>query len=63
LYDDAVSPAILEFARREARKMLIGSDHASLAASLAQTGRRVVRLVGRDPHSTANPAITARHPG
>jgi uroporphyrin-III C-methyltransferase/precorrin-2 dehydrogenase/sirohydrochlorin ferrochelatase len=48
LYGDGVSPAVLEFARREAKKMLVGSDQASLAISLAQASRRVVRLVSGD---------------
>jgi uroporphyrin-III C-methyltransferase/precorrin-2 dehydrogenase/sirohydrochlorin ferrochelatase len=48
LYDDRVSPAVLEFARREAKKMLVGSDQTSLAVGLAQAGRRVVRLVSSD---------------
>jgi uroporphyrin-III C-methyltransferase/precorrin-2 dehydrogenase/sirohydrochlorin ferrochelatase len=45
LYDGSVSPAVLEFARREAKKLLIESDQSTLATGLAQTGRRVVRLV------------------
>ena len=48
LFDDRVSPAVLEFARREAKKMLVGSDQGSLAIGLAQAGRRVVRLVSGD---------------
>jgi uroporphyrin-III C-methyltransferase/precorrin-2 dehydrogenase/sirohydrochlorin ferrochelatase len=59
LFDDLVSPDILEFARREAKKMLIGkTGHGpsckqdeinSLMVGLAQSGRRVVRLKGGDP--------------
>ena len=59
LFDHLVSPAILDFARREARKMLVGkTGHApsckqddinALMVSLAKAGRRVVRLKGGDP--------------
>ncbi|HVY56366.1 MAG TPA: siroheme synthase CysG [Xanthobacteraceae bacterium] len=59
LYDDLVAPEILEFARREAKKMLVGkTGHApsckqddinTLMVSLAKSGRRVVRLKGGDP--------------
>jgi uroporphyrin-III C-methyltransferase/precorrin-2 dehydrogenase/sirohydrochlorin ferrochelatase len=48
LYDARVPPAVLEFARREAKKMLLGIDQGNLAAGLAQAGRRVVRLVISD---------------
>jgi uroporphyrin-III C-methyltransferase / precorrin-2 dehydrogenase / sirohydrochlorin ferrochelatase len=59
LFDDLVSADILDFARREAKKMLVGkTGHApscrqddinSLMISLAKAGRRVVRLKGGDP--------------
>jgi uroporphyrin-III C-methyltransferase/precorrin-2 dehydrogenase/sirohydrochlorin ferrochelatase len=59
LFDHLVSPAILDFARREAKKMLVGkTGHApsckqddinALMVSLAKAGRRVVRLKGGDP--------------
>ncbi len=59
LFDDLVSPDILEFARREAKKMLVGkTGHGpackqdeinGLMVGLARTGRRVVRLKGGDP--------------
>jgi uroporphyrin-III C-methyltransferase/precorrin-2 dehydrogenase/sirohydrochlorin ferrochelatase len=59
LFDDLVAPDILDFARREAKKMLVGkTGHApsckqddinALMISLAKTGRRVVRLKGGDP--------------
>ena len=59
LFDDLVSPDILDFARREARKMLVGKtghrasckqdDINALMISLAKAGRRVVRLKGGDP--------------
>jgi uroporphyrin-III C-methyltransferase/precorrin-2 dehydrogenase/sirohydrochlorin ferrochelatase len=59
LFDDLVSPDILDFARREAKKMLVGkTGHApsckqddinTLMVSLAKAGRRVVRLKGGDP--------------
>src|SRR5208282_3653247 len=59
LFDDLVSADILDFARREAKKMLVGkTGHApsckqddinALMISLAKAGRRVVRLKGGDP--------------
>ncbi|QRG09222.1 uroporphyrinogen-III C-methyltransferase [Xanthobacter dioxanivorans] len=59
LYDDLVSPAILDFSRREARKMLVGKtgygpsckqdDINALMVDLAREGRRVVRLKGGEP--------------
>jgi uroporphyrin-III C-methyltransferase / precorrin-2 dehydrogenase / sirohydrochlorin ferrochelatase len=59
LFDDLVSTDILDFARREAKKMLVGkTGHApscrqddinALMVSLAKAGRRVVRLKGGDP--------------
>jgi uroporphyrin-III C-methyltransferase/precorrin-2 dehydrogenase/sirohydrochlorin ferrochelatase len=50
--NDLVSPAIVDFARREARKLLVsnpGDD--ALVIRLAQAGRRVVYLVHGDPKS------------
>jgi uroporphyrin-III C-methyltransferase / precorrin-2 dehydrogenase / sirohydrochlorin ferrochelatase len=59
LYDDLVGDGILGFARREARKILVGKrggrtsckqeDITALAVLLAQEGNRVVRLKGGDP--------------
>ncbi|WP_029003642.1 siroheme synthase CysG [Azorhizobium doebereinerae] len=59
LYDDLVSEAVLDFARREARKMLVGKtgygpsckqdDINALMVQLAREGRRVVRLKGGEP--------------
>jgi uroporphyrin-III C-methyltransferase / precorrin-2 dehydrogenase / sirohydrochlorin ferrochelatase len=59
LFDALVAPDILDFARREARKMLVGKtghkvscrqdDINALMISLAKAGRRVVRLKGGDP--------------
>ena len=59
LIDDLVAPAILDFARREAKKMMVGkTGHApsckqdeinALMVSLARAGKRVVRLKGGDP--------------
>jgi uroporphyrin-III C-methyltransferase/precorrin-2 dehydrogenase/sirohydrochlorin ferrochelatase len=59
LFDHLVSAEILDFARREAKKMLVGkTGHApscrqddinALMISLARAGRRVVRLKGGDP--------------
>jgi len=59
LFDHLVSAEVLDFARREARKMLVGKagyapsckqdDINALMVSLATAGRRVVRLKGGDP--------------
>ena len=59
LFDDLVSPEVLDFARREAKKMLVGktghgpsskqSDINELTVELARNGKRVVRLKGGDP--------------
>jgi uroporphyrin-III C-methyltransferase/precorrin-2 dehydrogenase/sirohydrochlorin ferrochelatase len=59
LYDRLVSPEILELARREARRMLVGKagngprcrqdDINALMVKLAGSGHRVVRLKGGDP--------------
>jgi uroporphyrin-III C-methyltransferase / precorrin-2 dehydrogenase / sirohydrochlorin ferrochelatase len=59
LVDDLVAPEILDFARREARKMLVGkTGHGpsckqeeinALMVALAKVGKRVVRLKGGDP--------------
>jgi uroporphyrin-III C-methyltransferase/precorrin-2 dehydrogenase/sirohydrochlorin ferrochelatase len=59
LFDDLVSAEVLDFARREARKMLVGKtgfgpsckqeDINALMVGLARQGKRVVRLKGGDP--------------
>jgi uroporphyrin-III C-methyltransferase/precorrin-2 dehydrogenase/sirohydrochlorin ferrochelatase len=59
LFDDLVSREVLDFARREARKILVGKtghgpackqdDINTLMVGLARQGRRVVRLKGGDP--------------
>src|SRR6185295_15021450 len=59
LFDDLVARDILDFARREARKMLVGKtgygpsckqdEINTLMIQLAKNGRRVVRLKGGDP--------------
>jgi uroporphyrin-III C-methyltransferase / precorrin-2 dehydrogenase / sirohydrochlorin ferrochelatase len=59
LYDRLVSPEILELARREAKRMLVGKagngprcrqdDINALMLKLARSGQRVVRLKGGDP--------------
>jgi uroporphyrin-III C-methyltransferase/precorrin-2 dehydrogenase/sirohydrochlorin ferrochelatase len=48
LFDESVSAEILDFARREAKKMLVGKTRHALIVSLAKAGRRVVRLRGGD---------------
>jgi uroporphyrin-III C-methyltransferase / precorrin-2 dehydrogenase / sirohydrochlorin ferrochelatase len=71
LFDHLVSAEILDFARREAKKMLVGKtgyapsckqdDINALMVSLAKAGRRVVRLKGGDPmiFGRADEEITA----
>ncbi len=59
LFDDLVAPAVLDYARREARRMLVGKrghgpscrqeDIVALMVSLARAGKRVVRLKSGDP--------------
>jgi len=59
LFDDLVSTDILDLARREAKKMLVGKtgyapscrqdEINALMISLAKSGRAVVRLKGGDP--------------
>ncbi|WP_245434257.1 siroheme synthase CysG [Pseudolabrys taiwanensis] len=59
LFDDLVSRDVLDFARREARKLLVGKtgfgpsckqdDINTLMVGLAKQGKRVVRLKGGDP--------------
>jgi uroporphyrin-III C-methyltransferase/precorrin-2 dehydrogenase/sirohydrochlorin ferrochelatase len=59
LFDDLVARDVLDFARREARKMLVGKtgygpsckqdEINTLMIQLAKSGRRVVRLKGGDP--------------
>ena len=59
LIDDLVSPQVLDFARREAKKMMVGkTGHGpacrqdeinALMIKLARSGKRVVRLKGGDP--------------
>jgi uroporphyrin-III C-methyltransferase/precorrin-2 dehydrogenase/sirohydrochlorin ferrochelatase len=59
LFDDLVSRDVLDFARREARKMLVGKtgygpsckqdDINDLMVGLAKQSKRVVRLKGGDP--------------
>ncbi len=59
LIDDLVSSEVLDFARREAKKMLVGKtgygpackqdEINALMISLAKAGKRVVRLKGGDP--------------
>jgi uroporphyrin-III C-methyltransferase/precorrin-2 dehydrogenase/sirohydrochlorin ferrochelatase len=59
LIDGLVSPDILDFARREAKKMLVGKtgrackqdEINALMIALAEAGRRVVRLTGGGPMS------------
>ena len=59
LFDDLVSRDVLDFARREAKKMLVGKtgygpsckqdEINALMVGLAKQGKRVVRLKGGDP--------------
>jgi uroporphyrin-III C-methyltransferase / precorrin-2 dehydrogenase / sirohydrochlorin ferrochelatase len=59
LFDNLVAPEIIDFARREAKRMLVGktghgpscrqADINALMVRLARQGKRVVRLKGGDP--------------
>ena len=59
LIDDLVAPEVLDFARREAKKMMVGKtgfgpsckqdEINALMVGLAKAGKRVVRLKGGDP--------------
>jgi uroporphyrin-III C-methyltransferase/precorrin-2 dehydrogenase/sirohydrochlorin ferrochelatase len=59
LFDDLVAPEVLDFARREARRLLVGKtghrpsckqdEINALMVSLAKAGKRVVRLKAGDP--------------
>ncbi len=59
LFDDLVSPEVLELARREARRMLVGKraarescrqeDINTMMLTLARQGKHVVRLKSGDP--------------
>jgi len=59
LFDKLVSPGVLDFARREAKRMLVGKagygpackqdEINRLMITLARAGKRVVRLKGGDP--------------
>lgn len=59
LYDDLVMPPVLEFARREAKRILVGktgygpackqTEINALMVRFAQEGKRVVRLKSGDP--------------
>ncbi len=59
LFDDMVSREVLDFARREAKKLMVGKpgfgpsckqeDINALMVGLARQGKRVVRLTGGDP--------------
>lgn len=59
LFDTQIAPEILDFSRREARKMLVTamndsepereSKISTLAVRFAKSGKRVVRLVAGDP--------------
>ncbi len=59
LFDECVAADILDFVRREAKKMLVsearhtndGGNHdiAALTVALAKAGRRVIRLMAGDP--------------
>jgi len=71
LIDDLVSEEVLDFARREAKKMMVGktghgpackqSEINALMIKLAKAGKRVVRLKGGDPMISAAPARRSPH--
>jgi uroporphyrin-III C-methyltransferase / precorrin-2 dehydrogenase / sirohydrochlorin ferrochelatase len=59
LFDDLISPAVLELARREAQRINVGkrghgpsvgqADISALLVTLGRAGKKVVRLKGGDP--------------
>jgi uroporphyrin-III C-methyltransferase / precorrin-2 dehydrogenase / sirohydrochlorin ferrochelatase len=59
MFDDLVSSEVLDFSRREAKKMMVGKtgfgpsckqdDINALMVALAKQGKRVIRLKGGDP--------------
>jgi uroporphyrin-III C-methyltransferase / precorrin-2 dehydrogenase / sirohydrochlorin ferrochelatase len=53
LFDRAVPTPILDFARREARRMLADTGDETIMIALARADRRVVRLVAADEASLA----------
>jgi uroporphyrin-III C-methyltransferase/precorrin-2 dehydrogenase/sirohydrochlorin ferrochelatase len=55
LYDNRVSRDVLDFARREAKKILVGQpdEVSALTVRLARQGQRVVRLKGYNPLDVA----------
>jgi uroporphyrin-III C-methyltransferase/precorrin-2 dehydrogenase/sirohydrochlorin ferrochelatase len=62
LMDDQVSPEVVDFARREAKKMLLadgGGDISTLIVKLARAGRRIVHLVRGDPMTGTHAEIAA----
>jgi uroporphyrin-III C-methyltransferase/precorrin-2 dehydrogenase/sirohydrochlorin ferrochelatase len=72
LFDDLVSIEVLDFARREARKLLVGKtadnsaalqETGALIAGLAKSGRRVVRLKGGDASSAEKELEACRKAG
>ena len=72
LFDDLVSIEMLDFARREARKLLVGKtagnsaalqETGALIAGLAKSGRRVVRLKGGDASSAEKELEACRKAG
>jgi uroporphyrin-III C-methyltransferase/precorrin-2 dehydrogenase/sirohydrochlorin ferrochelatase len=61
LFDEWVSMEILDFARREAKKLLVGKagdDVTDLMVGLAKAGRRVVRLSGADVVDNTGDVLT-----
>jgi uroporphyrin-III C-methyltransferase/precorrin-2 dehydrogenase/sirohydrochlorin ferrochelatase len=73
LFDEYVSVEILDFARREAKKLLVGKTSQgpsstqdeinSLMVGLAKAGRRVVRLAGGDSMSADKELEACRKAG
>ncbi len=72
LFDEHVSMEILDFARREAKKLLVGkaseadgtaSDVNELMVGLAKAGRRVVRLSGHLHGMTEKAFVACRKAG
>lgn len=57
LFDDAISVSVLELARREAKRLLVGEDTQTMV-TLAKSGKHVVRLMVGDAANTKQKLAT-----
>jgi uroporphyrin-III C-methyltransferase/precorrin-2 dehydrogenase/sirohydrochlorin ferrochelatase len=61
LFDDTVSPAVLDFARREASRVALrdGDDASALALDLARRGKRVVCVTSGEATALSDASLAA----